>query len=67
MRDRNVGNFLPEGQPQLHLQILNRPPEAWVFEKANGVVQIENIKIGGGQDYGTRDCTDKCHAHARAK
>ena len=67
MRDRNVGNFLPEGQAQLHLQILNRPTEAWVFEKANRVVQIENIKIGRCQDDSARDCTDKCHAHARTK
>jgi hypothetical protein len=52
MRDRYVGNFLPEGQAKLVFQILDGLSDIRILEQTDRVIKVEDIEIGGGE----QDC-----------
>lgn len=67
MRNRNVGNFLPEGQTKPVFQIFDCFSDAWVFEQADRIIEVEDIEICGRKQQCGRNCRQKCHADAKAK
>ena len=67
MGDGNVGDFLPEGQPQLGLQIFKTAPNAGVLKKADRIIQVEDIEICRRKRDGTGNCAQKRDADAETQ